>query len=105
MAKQSAYLARVQRAQAIRDEEVRRATRTFQMDLVTLALGRMGFRESKFREFDKVLTQVADEYSHDIIEDAERDPDLWYAKDVMDRELKQYTGRFFVPYDERYNRR
>ena len=40
-----------------------------------------------------------------IIEDAERDPDLWYAKDVMDRELKQYTGRFFVPYDERYNRR
>ena len=61
MAKQSAYLARIQRAQAYRDEEVRRSTRTFQMDLVTLALGRMGWRESKFREFDRVLAEVADE--------------------------------------------
>ena len=105
MAKQSGYLARIQMAQAIRDEEVRRHTRTFQMDLVTLALGRMGKREAFFREFDRVLAEVADEYSRDIIKDAEDDPELWYTKDVMDRELKQYTGAFFVPYDERYNRR
>ena len=105
MAKQSAFIARIQKAQEKRDEEVRWSTRVFMLDMVTLTLGRMGFREAKFREFDKILTQVADEYSRDIIEDAERDPDLWYAKDVMDRELKQYTGRFFVPYDERYSRR
>ncbi len=104
MAKQSAYLARIQRAQTIRDEEVRRHTRTFQMDLVTLALGRMGKREAFFREFDRVLAEVADEYSRDIIKDVEDDPELWYTKDVMDRELKQYVGAMFVPYDERYRR-
>ena len=104
MAKQSAYLARVRQAQAIRDEEVRRATRTFQMDLVTLALGRMGWRESKFREFDKVLAEVADEYSREIIDDSKTDLDLWYSKDVMDRELRQYTGSFFVPHEQRYGR-
>lgn len=102
MAKQSAYLARIQAAQAYRDEEVRRSTRTFQMDLVTLALGRMGWRESKFREFDKVLAEVADEYSREIIDDSKTDSELWYSKDVMDRELKQYTGSFFCPYEKRY---
>ena len=104
MAKQSAYLARIQAAQAYRDEEVRRSTRTFQMDLVTLALGRMGKREAFFREFDKVLSQVAEEYSREIIDDSKTDLDLWYSKDVMDRELKQYTGSFFVPHEQRYGR-
>lgn len=104
MAKQSAYLARIQRAQAYRDEEVRHSTRVFQMDLVTLALGRMGKREAFFREFDRVLGEVASEYSREILEDAENDKELWYSKDVMDRELKQYTGAFFVPYEKRYGR-
>ena len=90
MAKQSGYLARIQRAQAIRDEEVRRHTRTFQMDLVTLALGRMGKREAFFREFDKVLSQVAEEYSREIIDDSKTDLD--------------YTGSFFVPHEQRYGR-
>lgn len=36
------------------DEEIRHFTRVFTLDHVTVALGRMGFRESKFREFDKV---------------------------------------------------
>lgn len=37
-------------------EEIRHLTRVFTLDHVTVALGRMGFRESKFREFDRVLT-------------------------------------------------
>lgn len=40
------------------DEEIRHFTRVFTLDHVTVALGRMGFRESKFREFDRVLTEV-----------------------------------------------
>lgn len=70
--------------------------------MVTLALGRMGWRESKFREFDKVLTKVAEEYSKEILEDSKQDVDLWYSKDTMDRELAQYVGSMFVPYEERY---
>jgi len=102
MAKNSAYLARIQMANAVREEQARRHARIFQMDLVTLALGRMGKRESFSREFDKVLGEVSIEYSKEIIEDGKNDPDLWYTKDTLDRELKQYTGSFFVPYDERY---
>ena len=102
MAKQSAYLARIQRAQVQRDHEVGRHSRTFMLDMVTLALGRMGKREAFFREFDRQLSEVCEEYSHDIVEDAATDSELWYVKDLMDRELKQYTGAFFVPYERRY---
>ena len=104
MAKQSAYLARIRKAQAYRDEEVRWSTRVFMLDMVSLALGRMGKRETFFREFDRVLADVTEEYGRDILEDAENDRELWYSKDVMDRELKQYTGALFVPYEERYKR-
>lgn len=104
MAKQSAFIARIQKAQEKRDEEVRWSTRVFMLDMVTLTLGRMGFREAKFREFDRILDEVTEEYGKDILEDAENDKELWYSKDVMDRELKQYTGSMFAPYEKRYQR-
>lgn len=102
MAKQSAFMAKIQKAQAIRELQAQRVARAYQLDMVTLALGRMGWREKKFREFDEVLTQVANEYGRDIIADSKQDADLWYTKDTIDRELKQYVGGLFVPYDERY---
>lgn len=102
MAKQSAFMARIQKAQEIREEQARRFARIFELDMVTLALGRMGWREKKFKEFDAVLTQVAEEYSRDIVEDSKEDDEIWYSKSLMDREIKQYVGSLFVPYDERY---
>jgi hypothetical protein len=87
---------------AIREAEVRHHARVFMMDMVTLALGRMGKREAFFKEFDKVLAEVSEEYSAEILEDAKADQELWYSKDVLDRELAQYVGSRFVPYDERY---
>lgn len=102
MAKQSTFMARIQKAQEIREEQARRVARIFELDMVTLALGRMGFREAKFKEFDKVLAEVVNEYGRDILEDSKEDAELWYSKDVMDREIKQYVGSLFVPYDERY---
>ena len=102
MGKQSAFMARLQAAQEIRERQVRFHARVFQMDLVTLALGRMGFREKKFDELDKVLAEVAEEYCKEIIADSKADQDLWYSKDTIDRELMQYVGKRFIPYDERY---
>lgn len=102
MAKQSAFMARIQKAQETREEQARRFARIFELDMVTLALGRMGWREKKFKEFDAVLTKVAEEYSRDIVEDSKEDDEIWYAKSLMDREIKQYVGSLFVPYDERY---
>ena len=74
------------------------------MDMVTLALGRMGWGEKRFRDFDKVLSEVCTEYADEIIADGRVDVDLEYSKTVLDRELKQYVGKMFVPYEERYAR-
>lgn len=87
-----------------RDEEVRHHTRVFMMDMVTAALGRMGFGEKRFEQFDKLLTEVSAEYSNLILEDASADKDLVYSKACLDRELSRYVGKRFVPYDERYAR-
>ena len=84
------------------DEEVRHFTRVFTLDHVTVALGRMGFRESKFREFDKVLAEVFEEYMADYSADLKDDKSMEYSRACLDRELKQYTGKFFVPEEERY---
>lgn len=101
--KQSGLATRLQATQAARDALVRRHARLFQLDMVTLALGRMGWRETKFREFDRVLAEVADEYCKDILQDSKDDADMWYSKETIDRELRQYVGSLFVPYDERYS--
>ncbi len=82
--------------------ELRHFTRVWMLDHVTIALGRMGFREAKFREFDKVLTEVVDEYMADYAEDLKADKEMVYSRDLMERELKQYTGKMFVPEAERY---
>ena len=84
------------------DEEIRHFTRVFVLDHVTVALGRMGFRESKFREFDKVLTEVFQEYMTDYADDLKDDKSMEYSRACLDRELKQYTGKFFAPEEVRY---
>ena len=84
------------------DEEIRHFTRVFMLDHVTVALGRMGFRESKFREFDRVLTEVVKEYMTDYSTGLKDDKAMEYSRACLDRELKQYTGKLFVPEEERY---
>ena len=84
------------------DEEIRHFTRVFMLDHVTVALGRMGFRESKFREFDRVLTEVVKEYMTDYADDLRDDKSMEYSRACLDRELKMYTGKLFVPEEERY---
>lgn len=96
------YAAVLQAERLRRDAEVRQHARVFMLDMVTITLGRMGWRESKLREFHRILGEVSEEYANEIIADSKEDADVWYSKGVLDRELKQYTGKAFVPYDERY---
>lgn len=103
MGKQSGLMARFQQELAMRGAEERHFGRTFQMDMVTLALGRMGFRAKKFDELDRMLTQVTTEYCRDILEDSKSDREIVYSKDVLDREIRQYVGEArFIPYEERH---
>ena len=84
------------------DEEQRFFGRVFMCDMWTIVLGRMGYREKRFEKIDKLLSEVCDEYSTDILNGAEEDRDIWYQKGALDREIKSYVGKIFVPWEERY---
>ena len=100
--KKSGLMQRIDKQIDRRVEEARRHSRIFMMDMVTVALGRMGRREAFFRDFDKVLDEVCTEYGKLILEDAGVDSELVYSKACLDREMKQYTGKMFADYDSRY---
>lgn len=93
------------RQQAAIDREVRYArkqTRVYTLDMVTVALGRLGWGEKRLKQFDEMLTEVSKDYADLILSDAKEDAELVYAKATLDRELQQYVGSLFIPYDERY---
>lgn len=85
------------------NNELRHFSRVWMMDHVSVALGRMGFRETKFKEFDRVLTEVIKEYMAEYATDLKDDKEMVYSRACLDRELKQYTGSMFVPEEVRYS--
>lgn len=102
MAKRNSFVDRLARE---RDADIamnRRLARTYMLDMVTIALGRMGWRETRFRKFDEALTAACEDYGKLILDDSKTDKDIWYSKDKLDEELKRYVGSLYVPYDERY---
>jgi hypothetical protein len=102
MAKRNSFLDRIAREQEVEINLARRQTRVYMLDMVTVALGRMGFREARFKKFDEALTAACEDYGKMILDDVKNDKDLWYSKDKLDAELKRYVGDLFVPYDDRY---
>lgn len=96
------YLARQAARQELREREIRHHTRVYMMDMVTVALGRLGWGEQRLRKFDEMLTEVSKDYADLITTDIAEDPDMVYAKATLDRELQQYVGGLFLPYEERY---
>ena len=77
-------------------------SRIYTLDDVTIALGRMGFTEEQFREFGETYAAVAHEYAEETMIDSESDKDMWYSHECKDREIKQYVGSLFAPWDERF---
>ncbi len=102
MAKRNSFVDRLARDREADIAVNRRLARTYILDMVTVALGRMGFREARFAKFDKALSEACEDYGRLILDDAATDKELWYSKDKLDEELKRYVGSLFVPYDQRY---
>ena len=103
MAKRNSFVDRLAREREADIAVNRRLARTYMLDMVTIALGRMGFREARFKKVDETLTAVCEDYGKLILVDSKDDVDIWYSKDKLDEELKRYVGSLFVPYDERYH--
>lgn len=83
-------------------EELRHFTRVWMMDMVTMALGRMGFREKRFNQFNDIITACVKDYDDVFMTDFKDDKELVYSREVFERELKQYTGKFYKPEGIRY---
>ena len=122
------YLDAKQLKQCIDEEndnrDFRFVCKTEMVDCVCVALGRVGFDEQFFKDFDKVLTEVADEFHREFLQEYNESTgkDAWgkseYAqrmkntidpiavsKDRFDRELKSYIGEeLFIPWNKRYDR-
>lgn len=103
MAKKGLYkVYRTKEEYDIHVEDERHFARVWMLDHVTIALGRMGFREAKFREFDRVLDEVVQEYMTVYRDDRKDDKQMVYSVDTLDKALKQYVGSMFKPFKERY---
>lgn len=99
------YAARLAYSAEAHDMRQREFARQFEADLWALTLGRMGWREKRFGDLAQKLDAVHSEYCADILNDAKDDPEIWYTKERLEREIKQYVGKYYVPYDERYAER
>ena len=103
--KQSNYLQRLALAQQNRDMTVRNHQRTFTLDIVTIALGRCGMNPDDLAHFRDVYMETERDYIDEINQDyyANGDKMLCYAKDRIDRALKEYVSEeMFVEYEKRY---
>ncbi len=58
--------------------------------------------DKRLRRFDDMLTQASKDYAEVILDDVQADKRIEYAKATLDRELQQYVGSMFVPWEERY---
>lgn len=83
-------------------EEQKHFTRVAALDIVTIALGRLGFNEDDYAEFDRVMTQVCQDYEELYADDVKDDPDMWYSNDQREKEIRQYVGSRYVPPQVRY---
>lgn len=96
------YSKAMQAKRELEDNQLRHFTRVWMLDMVTVALGRMGFREARFRKFNDILGQVVEEYDKVFLDDFKDDKEMVYSRECFERELKMYTGKFYAPEEERY---
>lgn len=87
----------IQRQAAMVEEQA------FCLDVLTAMLGRMGYGEKRLSECEKLFSEIYLEYDALRKQDEKTDREAVYYKSVIDRELKQYCGSKFLPYDERHN--
>lgn len=96
------YIALKQLERDLQDREMRLHTMQYTLDMVMVALGRLGYGAKRLNEIAKMIDEVSREYAEDVVKDAETDNELVYSRTSLDRELKQYVGENFIPYQERY---
>lgn len=109
MGKGNAFLNRLANQRDFDDAVVRAVTQQWVLDMVTIALGRLGWARSQVRmgQFDAMMQEVTREFA-ELAEDERRaeknnkKKEFAYLKTKLDDELKIIVGDKFSPYEERY---
>lgn len=103
MAKQSAYLARMQAQKAAEITNHRHFTMQWCADAAILAANEVFHRRGKaLVEFHEAFMKYSNEIANMTMDDAKADKSLEYTKAKLDGRLKELLGEDFVPWDERY---
>lgn len=73
------------------------------LDMSKIALNQeFGFGPVYNARFDKRFRKVFVEYASLCVEDGTDDEEIWYTKDVLDRDLRAAAGDDIPPFDDRY---
>lgn len=100
MPKQSGLMLRVQREMYQQKMETQRFTRQLMCDLAMIALSNtFGFGPERCHRFLEELVRVFTHYSDKWASDT---PDTEYARECIDRRLREICGEYFKPWEERY---
>lgn len=91
--------------------KARKFSRTFTMDIVTIALGRYGFTPEDLEKFRDIYIETEQDFCDEVLTDYynteakyEERKKIDVAKHHIDETIKQYVPEeMFVPFDERYN--
>ena len=103
MAKQSAFLKRLQAQAEIEQRRSNVHALQMGMDVAALALNRaFGFGPERLNRFREMYQSVWDEYSDLISANARDDPACEYAFAKMDAALREICGDYYTPREERY---
>lgn len=81
---------------------IREVTRQQVLDYASVALGRMGFREKRQKQFADTMTEVSNEFSQATLDDFKNDKEMWYSEELLERELREYCGKWYAPKKVRY---
>lgn len=102
MAKRNSLMARMEE-QALRYARAARMLEIgFCTDIAVIALGRLGWGEKRLGDFEAAFSAAYEEYDALREEDGSADREQAYYKACLDREIKQYVGGKFVPFDVRH---
>ena len=105
MARKSGFAVAMQAAWQVREMTVREHMRTFILDIVTIALGEMGLTKEQIGKFRDTYMEVEEQYCDEIRSDyyGNGDKMMVYAKDRIDRMIKQYVPEdMFLTWEQRY---
>lgn len=72
-------------------------------DIMLIAAHRaFDFGPDRAKLLSDTFDQVWREFAQITVDDAKDDKEIWYAKELWDRALRDICGEHFVPWDERY---